>query len=907
MKRKTMKLVVVMVFLCIGLCACQSSGDEVSVTNAPTEGVKPTEQAYLTLAPENTDAVEPTEAPQVTPEAGITPTMPQTFDETISAARVVVDGIVHTCDIFAAGEQWYISAEDANGIFGVLSEDNHVALDAYAKEKDISYEQDTVLNAAYFSTWEPYRKDLNRFDFERAIQLDLASEELRERKTEQISSAEFRKLLTNLIQKLNPDMLSYFDEKVTEYETKLSRGQGFMMAFYAAKCIGADYFYNGIEHDMGTAGDFWDCNPADFEELVPYTFAESNTCGYKGEEPNVWGDTLTAAYLWAFGQRSPVSGNLMFTFDEETGTMNQKGVLTIEEAVSVLARLYDGAVGAVYVSASDIAVTEGFTDHLSAELREKMQEAPVVTAENHPVWTGLILGFAFDRQVNDYSKELRLSANWGFNSARALLDYEPFFDSEVTKVNMTNLQILDELVKTAIQYNVHLNICFSTLPGREAYSDPDTFTSVGVFDLFINEEKQEQVNRLWAALAKRYAEVPSAYLSFTPFWEATNSNLSTGLPAPDYTMEDIGNYLVEVVEAIREQDEERLVIYEPTSGNGYNDIYEQDSAVKECIKDVENIMISYNFCENPYVYANMTDTPGENIDNNNRSVFLPEYPTYFYSVGWNVDEEHPITFTGFLPEGTVVDIYLKESWEATLNLSADGEIIFNEYIEKAQFETSNPISIYYQYATSEKKISVTLEEKADELVLFCNGFGVAISGIDVYLPEEYAVERWYTATTYDVYMGYEEEAGVTKRSTSRIMISPNEYNYLTNIEILEDVSFMTGKVWAEASKETIEQWGKHISEFDGNCMVRYEGGCFNGAVWEDMSSYYQDLLDMFVENGFSWWSGDLYWMTNDHTKSIAEAPSMPYSVYPYFNIELLKLLQEHQNSERVPGTQAVEE
>jgi len=363
-------------------------------------------------------------------------------------------------------------------------------------------------------------------------------------------------------------------------------------------------------------------------------------------------------------------------------------------------------------------------------------------------------------------------------------------------------------------------------------------------------------------------------------------------------MEDIGNYLVEVVEAIREQDEERLVIYEPTSGNGYNDIYEQDSAVKECIKDVENIMISYNFCENPYVYANMTDTPGENIDNNNRSVFLPEYPTYFYSVGWNVDEEHPITFSGFLPEGTVVDIYLKESWDATLNLSADGEIIFSEYIEKAQFETSNPISRYYQYATSEKKISVTLEEKADELVLFCNGFGVAISGIDVYLPEEYAVERWYTATTYDVYMGYEEEAGVTKKSTSRIMISPNEYNYLTNIELSEDMSYKTGKVLEEASEETIEAWGDAISGFDGNCMIRYEGGCFNGAVWEDMSSYYRDLLDMFVENGFSWWSGDWYWMTNDQTKSIAEAPSMPYSDFPYFNIELLKLLQEHQNSER---------
>ena len=880
----------------LGLCACQTPQGEspAAPTSQPTEAVVPTTEPTKDVTPTDTpsEAPEPTEIPEPTPA------VPLTFDETISSARVVVDGIVHTCNIYVADGQWYISGEDAEDAFGEIFTEKYVSLDVCAQTADIAYEQDTVLNAAYFSTWESYRKDVNRFDFERAIQLGLASEELRERKTEQISSTEFRKLLTNLIQKLNLDMLFYFDEKVTEYETKLSRGQGFMMAFYAAKCIGADYFYNGIEHELGTVGDFWDCNPADFEEIVPYTFTESNTCGQKGEEPDVWGDTLTAAYLWAFGQRSPVSGNLMFTFDEETGTMNQKGVLTIEEAVSVLARLYDGAVGTVYVSASDIAVTEGFSEHLSAELREKMQEAPVVTAENHPVWTGLILGFAFDRQVNDYSKELRLSANWGFNSARALLDYEPFFDSEVTKVNLTNLQILDELVKTAIQYNVHLNICFSTLPGREAYSDPDTFTSTGSFDLFINKEKQEQVNRLWAALAKRYAEVPSAYLSFTPFWEATNNNLSTGLPAPDYTTEDVGNYLVEVVEEIHEQDEERLVIYEPTSSSGYNDIVEQASVVKECVKDVENIIISYNFCEMPYVYANMTDTPGEHIDNNNRSVFLSEYPTYFYSVGWNVDEEHPITFTGFLPEGTVVDIYLKESWEATLNLSADGEVIFSEYIGKTQFETSNPISRYYQYATSEKKISVTLEKKADELVLFCNGFGVAISGIDVRLPEEYAVERWYTATTYDVYMGYEEEAGVTKRSTSRIMISPNEYNYLTNIEILEDVSYKTEKVLEEASPETIAAWGNVISGFDENCIVRYEGGCFNGAVWEDMSSYYRNLLDMFVENNFSWWSGDLYWMTNDHTKNIAGAPSAPYGVYPHFNIELLKLLQEHQNSER---------
>lgn len=885
---------------CIFLCACGASSENTSVTPS-VERTKGTEIAVTpTNVPTEESGEDYTAEPTAVPEEVVTPAVP-VFDATIPSARVVLDGIVHTCDIYSAENQWYITAEDAKAIFGTSASEDYVNLDTFAYIVDLAYEQDTVLNAAYFSTWEPYQSAEVSEDFTRAFQLGLAPEELKERAAEQIGSAEFRGLLADLIAKVAPDKLSYFDEKVTLHDAPMFRGQGFVMAFYAAVCIDVNYFNSDFDFAMGTAGDFWDCNPSDFEQLVPYTFSEPSDCGWEGGEPQEWGDTLTAAYLWAFQHCSPFSGEIMFTFDETTGTMNQKGVLTVEEAVSVLARLYDSVKKAEeteYVLVSDAMVTEGFSESLTPRMREKLQSAPVVTAENHPVWTGLIFGFAFDRQVNDYSEELRLSADWGFNSARALLDYEPFFDSEVTKVNMTNLQILDELVKTAIQYNVHLNICFSTLPGREAYSDPDTFTSVGVFDLFINEEKQEQVNRLWAALAKRYAEVPSAYLSFTPFWEATNNNLSTGLPAPDYTMEDIGNYLVEVVEAIREQDEERLVIYEPTSGNGYNDIYEQDSAVKECIKDVENIMISYNFCENPYVYANMTDTPGENIDNNNRSVFLPEYPTYFYSVGWNVDEKHPITFSGFLPEGTVVDIYLKESWDATLNLSADGEIIFSEYIEKAQFETSNPISRYYQYATSEKKISVTLEEKADELVLFCNGFGVAISGIDVYLPEEYAVERWYTATTYDVYMGYEEEAGVTKKSTSRIMISPNEYNYLTNIELSEDMSYKTGKVLEEASEETIEAWGDAISGFDGNCMIRYEGGCFNGAVWEDMSSYYRDLLDMFVENGFSWWSGDWYWMTNDQTKSIAEAPSMPYSDFPYFNIELLKLLQEHQNSER---------
>ena len=787
--------------------------------------------------------------------------------------------------------------------FDNSTEDDYLCLDLHAQNNNISYEQDTVLNAAYFSTWEPYIAVESSFDFDRAFSLGLVSEEFRNPTSEQIRSTEFRKLLSDLIIELAPEKISHFDENVTLHEKPMSRELGFVMAYYAAECIGADNFNNDFDNTRADGGDFWECDWNDYIDLFPHVFEGPAYCGWEGQPPEAatdWGDTNTAAHLWSFWHKSPVSGSMMFTFDEEAGSMHVKDALTVQEAVSVVTRLYDSVAGYEIVSIEEETVTEGFSQSLTPELRKKLEEAPIITADNHPVWTGLIFGYAYDRQINDNSEEIKKCANFGFNSTRLLLDYEPFFDGDITEVNLTNLQTLDKMIETAIQYNLHLNLCFATIPGREAYSNPVDFTSEGSFDLFINEEKQAQVNRMWATLAKRYAEVPSAYLSFTPFWEAANQNLSTGLPAPEYTMEDIGNYLAEVVGEIRTQDEQRLVIYEPTATNEYSDIIEKSSVIKACVENVENIIISYNFCEMPYVYANMTTTEGENIDNNNHSIFLPQYPNYIYSVGFNMNEDYPITFTGCLPTGTVLDIYVAKSWGTTVSITADGESIFEEEIERETFETSNQVSVYYPYAVSDKKISVTLNEDVEEIVVSCTNDGMNISGMDVYLPEEYAVERWYTATTYDEYMGYEEEAGVKLKSTSRIMISPNDYNYLTNIEILEDVSFKTGKVWAEASEDTVAQWGENISNFDKNCVVRYEGACFNGAVWEYMYSYYRDLLDMYVENGFSWWSGDWHWMTYDHTNNIGGYPSIPYANYPNFNIELLKLLQEHQNSSRMP-------
>ena len=248
MMQKKKILGIIICFLCLVLCACQTPQEDTGTTPIPTESVAPESTPNIApteaVAPDAKPSEEPTSVPKISP----TPAIPQSFDDSISDARVVVDGIVYTCDIYVANGMWYVSAEDVERVFDVALNEKYLDLDSFARENDISYEQDTVLNAAYFSTWEPYLEMENSFDFERAFTLGLAPEEMQTRASAHITSTEFRGLLVDLITKLAPEKLSQFDDNVTMHETAMSREQGFVMAFYAAECIGANNFNNDFDN-----------------------------------------------------------------------------------------------------------------------------------------------------------------------------------------------------------------------------------------------------------------------------------------------------------------------------------------------------------------------------------------------------------------------------------------------------------------------------------------------------------------------------------------------------------------------------------------------------------------------------------------------------------------------------------
>ena len=828
---------------------------------------------------------------------------PAEFDATLENIRVVVDGIVHNFDVQTADGVWYISAADAQTAFGGVFVGEYVGLDAYARFADIHYTQDEVLAAAYFNTWAAYEvPEVNYLgddgsDFARALYMGLADESLRDRADEQISSTEFRALLYALVSEFAPDRTAYFDTRVTNAELPLTRADGIMMAYYAAFSLGIDAYNVGFDSNIAYPDGWADGNAALFPNWntgpAVYRWGDAGIDEY-------WSCEYDAALFWAIWCKSTVSNTLMLTLRAETGDMDIGGPMTVRDAVSMLARIYDRL--APYVNA-DPGVLRTPSPILSEAHLAKANAAPEVTAENHPQWTGLVLDW--DTSAHILSEEnVRHAADWGFNSIRIYFGYRKFFntDGDTYLTCVPNLQKLDSMIAAAIECGLHVDLSPVNQPGRETQKIGD-FVDWGEFDLFVNPVQQEKAFWMWETLAARYRDIPSGSLTFSPLWEPLNYNLSTGLDYQEYTMEDVGAYLAKVIDVIREQDEDRLITFELIGGDP-----SLDAPIISAVAGKTNILANYNFADQPFVFYMMhVPEDGGNIDDNNHSMNAPVYPTYLYSVSRLIHEDSPIFIDGFLPAGTVLNLYLTESFGTALKFTADGSVLYREELAAASYEIDYHRSTYNPYAQSEKCITVTLPEDTDLVTLTASGDGLEWCGMDIILPEEYARDYWYFYSPYDVFLGLVETDGLSVKHDALITVAPQdgpgvggpspEYAGRT-ITVYENVTYTTEVLWRESSADTIEDYfSSFIKPVGGDPAVRFETANFAGVAWEDMAEYYTDLFDTMTRQNISWWSNDFINMTNK-VNSIGGADYVEYAEFEHFNAELLRLLQRYQNSER---------
>ena len=842
-------------------------------------------------------------------------------EESLHAVRIVVNGEVYWAAARLKDGDWYVHPDDLPEPLSSVSLDGDwISLRSAARSLDIAYDFDGDLQAAYLWTAEPYGRASTPVDYRRAYDLGLVPENMKDLDpTETATSGQLRELLLGLVERCAPDRVSYFTQKVSSYETPLLRFQAYPMVFYAAMALGlsldnqsSPYSYGGdwpaLFPDI-FGGDYWDGDRQSLPPLYPNVLKENEPIWVNGLECPT---EENAAMMWMVTYKSNFSDRQIIAYDFFAESMRNQAPFTVEDAICAVARLYDCIPGNFEVELSDSLATHADPSILYPELLEQAAETAVTDISQLPQ----LKGFVFPITEEDFAAGgvleteglIRDSANWGYNCVRLNLRYESFFTDEADKpgltVNYRMLQRLDRLVAAALRSNIHLNLCLESLPGRWYVFDYEDRTSVTSLDLFIDPVEQEKVLDIWDLLAQRYREVPGACLSFTPFWEADNMSLSTGLEPPDYDMEDIVALLARIVQTILQKDGDRFIFAEASLQPDKEEAMQVVHAIYDPAMGeyTSNVQISHNWAQGPFVYANIcTVTPGMHIDMNNHGMFRPEYPTEIYGIGVYFDTHRPFVMTGGIPAGTQFDLYLADSDACTLTISSDTEILYTEDLPDRSYETSNKFSEYYPYATSEKKISVTLEEDTDTLTISVSSPTgdtrfVHWAGMDLFLPESYAVERWYFPTEYDAHLAGTEKENVSLKKTSRIMLCPNCYESVYKIEIdAEHVTYSSDVLAYQANAQIVEDYAALIERYaPAGALVRFEQA--TGSK-ESVYRYYDDTIRSFDAHDLSWLDNDFFLAISLYDESfnvVGGAELVQYRRHSCFNLELFQFLQSRQ-------------
>ena len=708
-----------------------------------------------------------------------------------------------------------------------------------------------------------------------------------------VRSTEYKALLTAMIQKNAPEKLDYFNSKVTDYDIPVTRGMAVVMSWYAAVCIGADNYNDEFESEQTKAD-------ADFgyqdSSVMARLFPDCNN----GRMPvtvsrYTWGSERDAALLWNIWHSSPVSRLQVIAWDYAAESLHSREPLTAEDAACAVARLGDSL---LHNQLTSISSPEATSVPFSSALLQKASASKMRSIDELPRLTGFVLmgsgsyAFGQDGQVVAASdRDIQNIADWGFNSARISMQYEALFSEDCSKVRMVELERLDKLVAAAVENNIHLNLLTTTLPGRTTYWLSSDKVS-GDFDLFLNNEKQARAIQLWQFLAERYKDIPGEYLSFTPFFEATNESLDTNQPAQPYREEDVANVLDKLIRAIREKDSARFIIYEPASDNGLETILRRSStAYQQISAKYDNVCISFNFAQQPYQYYTITSQEAAAAGVSNmvsRGMFVPDYPTIIYSARDTIEDGKDLLLDGFLPAGTHVDLYVSQTnGTGTFSASSEDGTLLEEPFSTERIHADYPYSQFFHYATSDKKLSFTLEQATDTLTLHCVGGSLQWCGMDVTLPTEYAVERWYAFPRSDDI----DTAELVKTST--IMIGANSHTSGAHLTINKDITFTSEKIFAAATAETIDAWGGAIHDYAPGAVVRFESAWTLGKTQTSILKYYDDLLGMCDKYHFDWWSNDYSVMALQKYEGVIGETKVAYAGYPRFNLELLKVLQKH--------------
>ena len=819
----------------------------------------------------------------------------------------------------------YVSSRAMQTLFGENAAES-IALDgktfenltAMCETKQVaSYTYDDVLNALYI--WS-YLYDSTKATADSLLEDErIAYYGLGEPTDDAITYREFFALMDQTVESADASKLPAWQASfadMRESEATLTRAEAMIAILRMVLVLGGEYSeFNDVDYTIletiGESG--WQ----QLDEITAKQQEKGNSL-YDSNYPYDLGGFLNnqevydwamtgVAYSYAVMRKSNVSGNTLFDYDKKENTLHLDTPITKRVAMTVLARLLDSseamkAKSEDYLPVTDERILNPNAAFLPNSLIARSQDIvnPFDGEETKPF--GAVLS-----EHNDISPEplnliyvennIRRYANWGFNTVRYMIPYFKLFTQDGSMASTEVFEQLDQVVAYALEYKIHLNFTLTMLPGHW-YKEGEDYDYYGEFDLFLNPDRQEEAANVWRTIAERYKDVPVNALSFNVVWETMNQNLSTGLPSELYTIDDAKIVCADLTKTVASVTPDRLAIYELE-----NSEFPDDGTLYQYVQSrCSNSVLSLNYASMPFVYANMTITEDEHIDNCNRSMFQSLYPFTYYDTQSEVSNEKPLILKGDLPAGTKLELYVEHTYDAgELTVYADDTIIYEEALPShKEYTVTNRLSGYVYYAESDKCISITLTSDASE-IRFENTSCFNWSGMSVTLPEQYAVKRWFTPSIYESFLeGGEKNYDLVpyEKETSTILVCPTIQD-ATEITIHSDISYSTERIAAQSNSETVDVWFKEAAAKYPGVLVRCESADFSGEYYSQVR-YFDDVLASIQRYGLGFLTNDvnfnnLMFVDNEHGLKLFMASSQKNVPYEngWLRMEMFEVYQKY--------------
>lgn len=659
-------------------------------------------------------------------------------------------------------------------------------------------------------------------EIERAISYGLVPEEIQGDYNTGITFRQYSQMLTNLIGIWDESRLDEWKNIIAlaaESDEEMRREDGILATAYAMVLMGADapenFFHLDIDPVMEQLDDNGDTPSWDYPLFPGWEETGFEWCGGN----YMWGGLTTCAVLI-----SQVSGQAIYPYDVEEKSAHLQAPLTREEAVCAALRLGELSPATlepegVYVQLSDIGVYDKTI--LTDELLSADTDLPDVTQAQLPSeWKGAGLGSSKNDGGSNFCTDFRetdikfLSDN-GFNFARIFFSFStlrfPDYPEDGRLVNENELRDLDQLIAWGIEYGVHIQIAMSFYLDESGNDKTDD-------SIAANDAQWAMVRDYWNMLARRYADIPSRYLTF---------DLSNEVqPGEGDDLSYAKSKLSELVASVRAADAQRVLLH-AFPGNPNSDWVEAVASLGVAIG-----------CH-PYYPQYIATTGYEYAEQNPYAE--PTWPQPWFPMGMVQDGGVPLVIQGNL-SGAELSLHVWDGMEGTeISIRADGVPVKTVILSGGvRTEDGN-----FQYF--EQLYTVTLPQGTAEADIQISEGGYAkIDTITV------------SGTMGEVVMVPHDTADYPDRSEPLPLIIRDDGTYTNSESRMID--------GAEIYRVDVQPYQDLAAQYSVGFMVS-EFGTFGANVnWDNdvVVAYHETVLKMLTEQSIGWCYCELYNAVPNH-------------------------------------------